>query len=302
MERFLKWVGIILLLLVVLMVSTAVYLVNSFENRLTKQYEVNPAAIAIPTDSASVAEGKRLVEIHCTGCHGKDVGGTPFFEDASLGSIPASNLTKGQGGKGSVYTEADFVRAIRHGIKKDGTPAFIMPSKEFQHLSDQDLGSIVAYLQSVPAVDKTWPAPNLTFIAKALAGAGAFGDVINAEHINHETISVVKAPVKAVTAEYGGYLVQISGCRSCHGEQLNGSQGNEPGAPVAPNLTAGGKWGKWTTAQFLQTIRTGTTPDHRKIDPKFMPYEGFRLMSDDELTAIYKYIQSQPKLADAIKP
>ena len=301
MKKILKWVGIVLLSLVVLVGITAFYFANNFENRLGKMYEVTPAAIQIPTDSASISEGKRLANIHCTGCHGKDLGGTAFFEDASLGSIPASNLTAGKGGKGSVYTETDFVRAIRHGVKKDGTPAFVMPSKEFQYLSDEDLGAIVAYVKSVPSVDKSWPAPHLTFMAKALAGAGVFGDAINAENIKHQDITKVSAPTKAATVEFGEYLVKIGGCKSCHGEQLNGFKGGEPGAPIAPNLTPGGAWGKWNEAQFMQTLRTGTTPDNRKLDPKFMPYEGFGQMTNEELSAIFKYLQSQPKLADAIK-
>ena len=301
MKKTLKWVGVVLLSLVVLVGITAFYFSNSFDSRLTKVYDLTPAAIQIPTDSASIAEGKRLVSIHCTGCHGKNLEGTAFFEDPSMGSIPATNLTAGKGGKGSIYTEADFVRAIRHGVKKDGKPAFIMPSKEFQHLSDADLGAIVAYVKSTPPVDKSWPDPHLTFMAKAMAGVGLFGDVINAENIDHAAITKVTAPTKAATVEFGDYLVKIGGCRSCHGEQLNGFKGGEPGAPVAPNLTAGGAWGKWNEAQFIQTLRTGTTPDNRKLDPKFMPYEGFGQMTNEELSAIFKYLQSQPKLADAIK-
>jgi mono/diheme cytochrome c family protein len=299
MKKILKWVGIVLLSLVVLMGIAAFYFSNSFDNRLTKAYNVTPATVQIPSDSASLAEGKRLASIHCTGCHGKNLEGTAFFEDPSLGSIPAPNLTAGKGGKGNGYTETDFVRAIRHGVKKDGMPAFVMPSKEFQHLSDEDLGAIVAYVKSVPSMDKSWPAPNLTFMAKALAGAGVFGDAINAENIKHTAITKVTAPAKAATIEFGDYLIKIGGCRSCHGEQLNGAQGNEPGAPIAPNLTGGGKWGQWNETQFMQTLRTGTTPDNRKLNPKFMPYEGFGPMSNEELSALFKYIQSQPKLADA---
>ena len=299
MKKILKWVGIVLLSLVVLVGIAAFYFSNSFDSRLTKAYDVTPAAVQIPTDSASITEGKRLVTIHCSGCHGKNLEGTAFFEDPSMGSIPATNLTAGKGGKGSVYTEADFVRAIRHGVKKDGKPAFVMPAKEFQHLSDTDLGAIISYVKSTNPVNKSWPAPHLTFMAKALAGAGLFGDVINAENIDHTAITKVTAPVKAATIEFGDYLVKIGGCRSCHGEQLNGFKGGEPDAPIAPNLTGGGKWGKWNETQFMQTLRTGTTPDNRKLNPKFMPYEGFGLMSDEELSAIFKYIQSQPKLADA---
>lgn len=299
MKKALKWIGIVLLVLIVIAGITSFYFSNSFEKRMAQSFEVNPHDIPIPTDSASIAEGGRLVTIHCAGCHGKDLGGTKFFDDPSMGSIPASNLTAGKGGIGQAYQDKDFVRAIRHGVKKDGKPAFVMPSKEFQYLSDQDLGNIIAYLKTAPPVDKSWEGPHLTYLAKTLAGTGAFGDIINAEKIDHASLTNVTAPAAGATAEYGKYIVRIAGCQSCHGEELNGLQPGEPGAPFAPNITPGGAFGDWSQAQFLNTIRTGTTPDNRKLDPKYMPWEGIKLMSDDELTAIYLHLKTLPKLATA---
>lgn len=299
MKKVLKWAGLVLLGLVVLALASAFYLSSSFAGRLDKAYDVQPAPVPIPTDSASIAYGKHLADVHCKGCHGADLGGTAFFADSSLGSIPAPNLTAGQGGKGSRYTDVDFVRAIRHGVKHDAKPAFIMPSGDFRNMSDEDLGALVAYLKTVPPVDKPWPAPHLTFLARTLAGAGAFGDVLNAETIDHAALQHVTAPTKGPTVDYGRYLVSMSGCRSCHGPQLNGKQPGEPGAPFAPNITPGGAFGSWSEQQFVQTIRTGTTPDKRKINPQFMPWKAFGNMTDEELTAVYRLLQSQPKLADA---
>jgi len=73
-------------------------------------------------------------------------------------------------------------------------------------------------------------------------------------------------------AIFGDYLVKTSGCRSCHGEQLNRFQSGEPSALFAPNITAGGAFGKWTETQFIQTLRAGITPDSRKLDLNFMPW------------------------------
>lgn len=299
MKKALKWIGIVLLALLVIAGISSFFLSSRFEERMEQTFDVNPHAIPIPTDSASIAAGQRLVSIHCAGCHGKDLGGTKFFDDPAMGSIHASNLTSGKGGKGGVYQALDFVRAIRHGVKIDGKPAFIMPAKEFQYLSDQDLGCVVAYLKTVPAVDKSWGRPQLTYLAKTMAGMGLFGDVFNAENIDHASLVKVTAPVPGATAEYGKYLVRISGCQSCHGETLNGAQPGEPGAPFAPNVSPGGAFGNWSQAQFINALRTGTTPDNRKLDPKYMPWEGFKLMSDDELTAVYLHLKTLPKMASA---
>ncbi|MPR36212.1 c-type cytochrome [Salmonirosea aquatica] len=299
MKKILKWTGIVLVALLVIVAIAGAYFANNFENRLAKTYEVTPARVPVPTDSALLSEGERLAKIHCIACHGKDLGGTEFFNDAAIGSVPASNLTAGQGGKGREYDEVDFIRAIRHGIKKDGTPAFIMPAAEFQHLSDEDLGAIVGYLKSVPQQNRNWSGPQITFLGRALAGAGLFGDVINAENIDHAAIAAVSAPVRGATAEYGRYLVKTSGCPGCHGKELNGMQPGEPGAPFAPNLTPGGNVGKWSEDQFRAALRTGVTPDQRQLNPSFMPWPGFAYLHDDEISALYKYLQAQPALASA---
>lgn len=300
MKKILKWTGLVLLGLVGLALAAAFYLAYSFAGRLDRVYDLQPAAVFIPSDSAAVARGKHLADVQCRGCHGADLGGTAFFADSALGSVPAPNLTAGRGGKGSQYEEVALVRAIRHGIKHDGKPAFIMPAGDFRHLSDEDLGALVAYLKTVPPVDKSWPAPRLTLLARTLAGAGAFGDVLNAETIDHAALENVKSPARAPSVAYGNYLVNTSGCRSCHGARLNGKKSDEPGAPFAPNITPGGAFGSWSDQQFIQTIRAGTTPDQRKLDPKFMPWQAFGNMTDEELTAVYRLLRSQPKLADAM--
>jgi hypothetical protein len=73
--------------------------------------------------------------------------------------------------------------------------------------------------------------------------------------------------------------------------------GDEPGAPLASNITPGGAMGNWTDAQFISTIRTGVTPGGKQLDSEFMPWETFKNMTDVELDAIRLYLQSLPALA-----
>ena len=65
-----------------------------------------------------------------------------------LAILSASNLTKGQGGVGASYTDADFVRALRHGVRPDGKSFLIMPANLYAHLSDADVGALIAYIRS----------------------------------------------------------------------------------------------------------------------------------------------------------
>ena len=73
--------------------------------------------------------------------------GMLFTKDPILGTIPSSNLTPGKGGIGESYTNADWICAIRHGVKPDSRVEIFMD--DYSTLSDQDLGDLIAYL--IPA-------------------------------------------------------------------------------------------------------------------------------------------------------
>ena len=106
----------------------------------------------------SLARGQHLVEIGCADCHGADLSGKAVIDEPPLASIYASNLTAGQGGIGQSYTnDADWVRAIRHGIRPDGTPLLVMPSQVYYYYSDEDVAAIVAYAKKVAPVDNELP-------------------------------------------------------------------------------------------------------------------------------------------------
>lgn len=57
MKKFLKWTGIVLLSLVLLIACSAWFLSSNFNNKFEKVYNLTPASVAIPTDSASIARG-----------------------------------------------------------------------------------------------------------------------------------------------------------------------------------------------------------------------------------------------------
>lgn len=99
----------------------------------------------------------------------------------------------------------------------------------------------------------------------------------------------MEAPDAGPTEAYGEYLVTISGCGECHGEDLRG--GTSQFVPVGPNLPA--IVSQWSADQFVETMRTGTDPYGNDINPERMPWQEYaNAFSDDELTAIYEYILS----------
>jgi len=267
---------------------------------LNKTYEVPPSNLTVPTDAASIELGKHRAEVLCEGCHGADLSGDDdFFNAPPLGTIASANLTSGAGGIGGEFTTEDYVRAIRHGLDPQGKPIFMPAVVSTAQLSDEDLSAIIAYLETVPPVDHTVKARYFTPLAKILLAAGVLGK-LPAESVSHDVH--VTAPAPGATAEYGEYLVNTNDCRVCHGPNLNGGPFPDPTIKkISPNLTPGGELGFWTEEQFVTTLRTGKTPGGHELDPNLMPWKYYRLFNDDELKAIWLYLQSLPKLSQYTK-
>lgn len=304
MRRILQWIGIGLGSLIGLVVLAAAGLYAKSRLEFSTKYNVQVESVSVPTDGASIARGQHLATILCEECHAKDLGGTlGWFPPGMLGTIDTPNLTTGKGGLGSHFTDADFVRVLRHGVKPDGTSVFIMPAGDFYYLSDTDLGDLIAYIRSVPSVDRQAPEPHvrLSFVGNILVGAGPLGSGLRAASIDQSNRPPAP-PQAGITPEYGAYLVRINGCRGCHGQQLTGAKTPDPSSPLAPNLTPGGELGAWTEAQFITALHTGVTPSGTQLPAQFMPWDFKGQMTNDELKAVFAYLKSLPALPTTTGP
>ncbi|HKJ37249.1 MAG TPA: cytochrome c [Anaerolineales bacterium] len=300
MKNVFKWIGIVLgsLLGLVLVAGVVLFLIGNA--RINKTYDFPPSNITIPTDAERIAYGKHRAETLCEGCHGKDLGGIEnWFNAGPLGTVDSANLTSGEGGFGQKITsDEDYVKAIRHGVDPEGKSIFMPAVVAGSFLSDEDLGAIIAYVKSVPPVDHELNGQQFTPLAKILLAAGVI-EKLPVETVSHETH--VTAPVATVSVEYGEYLVNTHDCRVCHGPQLNGGPFPDPTITlISPNLTPGGELGFWTEEQFIETIRTGVTPSGHQFN-EHMPWEQFKLLTDDELKAMFVYLQSIPGLDQFVK-
>ena len=295
MRATLKWVGAVAGIIAGLFILGGLILYAAGRMRLYKKYEVSIEPVAIPTDAASLAEGKRIFRYRgCEACHGEHLQGLVYLDNPALGQVITPNLTAGQGGIGAQRTDEDLLRAISHGLRPGGTPLLFMPSTEFYFLSDTDLGRVLAYIRSMPPVDNETQPSALSF-----TGFIAMNVVKNITFLPAELIPHGEAPPPApepgVTAGYGEYL-SLS-CKVCHGLTLSG--GEIPGFPAewpaTPNLTSGkgGRLPTWEETGFIEIIRNGEKHG-RRINPLYMPWKSYRYMTEDELRAVYKYLMSLP--------
>ena len=141
-----------------------------------------------------------------------------------------------------------------------------MPSHEYTTMADEDLAAMIAYLKTVPAVDKARGAVAPGPLIRALMLAGQVE--LAADEIDHAAPRMASI-TPAISVEYGAYLA--AGCTGCHGANLSGGKipGTPPDWPAAANLTPHETAGssKWTKTQFVEVLRTGQRPDGSKINP-----------------------------------
>ena len=294
MKKAFKWIGIVLGGLVGLLVLVVIILFIISGSKIGQVYNIPQETITVPTDAETIAHGELLANVSgCTGCHIQNLSGEIFIDEPAVAILAAPNLTSGQGGIGSRYADADWERAIRHGVRPDGTGLLIMPSQHFAHYSDEDVAALIAYLKSVPPVDNELPPRAFGPIGRMLLVLGEFKP---APELIDQTAAHPASVPSGVTLERGHYLTQIGVCAECHAEGLVGRSPEEAaeGPPAGPNLTPSGDLASWSEADFIKTIRTGVTPAGKQLDPMEMPWPGYSRFSDDDLKAIYLYLQSLP--------
>jgi len=224
--------------------------------------------VPIPTDSEAVTRGKHVSIIWtCTKCHGENLGGMLLAIDPFLGTIPASNLTSGKGGVANSYTDADWVRAIRHGVKPNGQVEILM--NNYSTLSDQDLGDLLTYLKQLPPVDSSQPPMRFGVMLPISSALGIWTPA--AARIDHNAPRPAE-PVPGATIKYGQYLSPV--CTECH---------------RAKNIGTALK--DWSQDDFIRAFHNGVLPNGNQLN-QAMSLKTFGEMSDAELTALWLYFHS----------
>jgi mono/diheme cytochrome c family protein len=285
-SRALRWIGVsagslvgVILLIVSATSSRGLFMLYAPRGRPVRD-------LRIEATPERVARGQHIAAMWCANCHTLNgelplSGGKNLSDEAGmpLGDLYTINLTPA--GPLSTWTDGEIFRAVRDGADKSGRRLPVMSAQRVRNLSDEDLMSVIAYLRSQPPVQNETPPPAPSFLTVALAGANMLPLLPGMAR------DTIVAPPMGPTREYGEYMARWMGCEECHGANLTGGGGGV--VPKGPTLrTVKG----WTRDGFLQTMRTGTTPYGKNLDPMLMPWKNLGKATDDELTAIYTYLTS----------
>ncbi len=281
MKRLLRWIGVTLATLAGL-ACIAYGIVYVLSERVMRHvYEVPRVALSLPTDAASIAEGRRLAVVRgCFGgCHGKDGEGEVLFDEPLIARLVAPNLTAAV----RTYSDAELAGIIRAGIRPDGHSVFVMPSRAFAGLTDEDLGRILAFLKSVPV--RPGPGPSIS-----LGPLGRIGVATGKFKTEGQRIAETVPPPEVAGEEpaFGRYLARTI-CAHCHGTDLRGDSNPSFSSPTLRVVAA------YPAEAFTQLLRTGVALGGREVKTMgAVAREEVSLLTDAEIAALYSYLHVMP--------
>jgi len=279
MKRTLRWLGIALggCAALGLLAYAVVYVLS--ETILRHTYTVPTVALAIPTDPASVIEGRRLAIIRgCFGgCHGRQAEGMVMFDEPMIARFVAPNLTAAV----RKYSDAELAIIIRNGVRPGGHSTMVMPSEAFVGLTDADLVCIIAFLKSLPAVDGPGPSVSLGPLGRIGLAVGKIKPIA-------QLIAETVPPPAAAGDEavFGRYLARTI-CAQCHGASLRGDSNPDFTSPSLGVVAA------YSPESFAQLLRTGVALGGRTL-PTMSPWSRAHLayLTDAEIAALYSYLHA----------
>jgi len=308
-------------------VAVAVAVIHGFFPR------VRPArALRIRETSEGLARGRYLVEhvAVCVGCHSqrdfdrfgmpivgrpgggwgdRRRGGLAMEIEGLPGRIVPANITPDRETGIGRWSDGEIVRAIREGIRRDGSAIFpLMPYEDYRRMSDFDVGAIVQVLRRLEPVRRRVPRSAVRFPESTLMRLAP-----------RPVDRAVAEPDRGDEVRYGEYLAALGGCIECHTPWIQGrrhedelmSGGNRfrtrRWTVWAPNLTPDPETGlRLDEDQFVELFRQyrpvadGRVPARRAVRRNtVMPWLAFAGLEERDLRAIWRWLQSLPPIRAA---
>jgi mono/diheme cytochrome c family protein len=320
MKTTLKIAGWLLLAVVVVAITAATYVSFLLPN-------VGDAPeLKVDVTPERIQRGEYLANhvVICMDCHSQrdfskfsgplaegtlGMGREKFAEEFGFpGTFYAKNITP----HGlSDWTDGELYRTITTGVTKDGKAIFpVMPYKYYGQMDPEDVKDIIAYLRSIEPIESTIPESKANF---------PFNFILNTIPSKAEPM---QKPSPSDPVAYGKYLTNIAGCVECHtppddkGQKLPGMElagGWEMGvgggkivttANITPDKETG--IGNWTESDFVNRFKTYADSGYviPAVSPgefqTIMPWTMYANMKEEDLKAIYAYLQSVPAVKNQV--
>ena len=253
-----------------------------------------------------VKRGEYLVKASgCVDCHTEEKKeAIPFAGGRALqtpfGTFYGPNITPDPKKGIGRWSEADFIRAMRFGVRPDGAalfPAFPYPS--FTKITDADLDHIWAYLRTLTPDSRPSQAHNLRFPYRWRFMVRGW------KWLFFRPGEFRADPTQPSKVNRGAYIVQaLSHCGECHTPRnflgaprweryLAGGKG--PDGKNVPNLTPTGLK-KWSDSDLQYYLTTGIEPDGDIAGGKMAEVVQSMTggLTPEDLAAVIAYLRTLP--------
>ena len=277
MLRFIRWAGLGLAGLVVVVLGLGLGAFAASEVMIRRSYPKPVVRIAHTTDAGAVARGRRVAVLSgCHDCHGRDLAGLMFHDEMPVFRGYGPNLTLAA----ARQSDAELDRAIRHGVAADGRTLWIMPSEAFAELTDGEAADLLAYIRSFPVKGQAQPANQIGPVGRLGVLLGKFHSAPDMLRRDADRFRPDLGPQHAA----GRDVARL--CAECHGKDLKGRP--ELGAPNLEVAAA------YAPADFARLLRTGLPPTGRDLGLMTgVARSRFHALSDAEVSALHGYLQAR---------
>lgn len=267
------------------------YLANNVYACMSCHSEQHHNLFGHPVDVSTLGKGGRLWD----------------EKDGLPGRVFAPNLTPHHLGE---WTDGEILHAITAGISRDGRALFpLMPYPSYGKADKEDILDIIAYLRSLEPITYDVPVTELSFpmslIVNMIPKAPEFS----------------RRPDPSDKVAFGRYLASVASCNDCHTPMVKGRYdetrlyaggnpfqlGNE-GVVYSANITpheTGIKF--WNEELFLAAFRKYSDSSFRNVQVPpgdfntVMPWNEYSAMSDEELSAIWAYLQTLTPIDNTVE-
>lgn len=313
MKKFLKVLGYILLLVIVLVAGVLTYVKTALPN-VGKAEEMT-----IERTPQRIERGRYLAHsvMLCMDCHGtrewNKFSGPPVAGTEGKGGerfdqkygFPGVYFSKNITPAGiSRYTDGELYHVITTGVTKEGKALFpVMPYPYYGKMDPEDIKSIIAYIRTLPAIQNE--------VAESKSDV-PMNFIIN---LIPQKAEPTKLPDVTDKVAYGKYLINAAGCAECHTREKQGriipeliysggrsfkvpSGGTVTSANITPDTETG--IGNWTEEVFVN--RFTAYADSAYVPQAIaaggfntvMPWSMYGRMKRSDLAAIYAYLKTVP--------
>ncbi|ACI50946.1 Gluconate 2-dehydrogenase (acceptor) [Gluconacetobacter diazotrophicus PA1 5] len=275
------------------------------------------AQVQAGTEAALVAQGAYMARASdCVACHtapgGKPfAGGLPFA--LAMGTLYAPNITPDAGHGIGAYTEAEFARAVREGVRRDGAMLYpAMPYPSYARMSDADIHALYVYFMHGVAPVAQPNRPGTIPWPMSMRWPLIFWRALFAPSVRDAQASSGRAFSDPVVAR-GAYLVEGPGhCGACHTQRavtmqevaltaqdgtrfLGGGGAIDGWVPTSlrgENRTGLGRWSEDDIVAFLRTGRIQAGSAFGGMSDAVG--HGTQHLTDADLHAIARFLKTLP--------